>query len=64
LVHVDSTTKTLVNLNFTAFGGTLIYSVRGYIILWDDRLNADFGTVGGEIDVCMSEISDFNFSTS
>ncbi len=49
-VNVESTTKTTVNLKFSAMGKALIYSVRGYILIWDNRLSAEFGTVGGEFD--------------
>ncbi len=62
-VHVDSTTKTTVNLKFIAVGGALINSVKGYILIWDNRLSADFGTVGGELDACISGSTLYNFNT-
>ena len=51
-VHVDSTTLTTVDLKITAFEQALVYSVRGYILIWDNRLFADFGTIGGKFDAC------------
>ncbi len=55
---------TSVNLKFTAIGSALIYSIKGYILLWDNRINADFGTIGGELNPCVSGNIFYNFNTT
>jgi hypothetical protein len=63
-VNVDSTTMTSVNLKFTAIGNSLIYSVKGYILLWDNRISADYGTIGGEFNACISGYNLYYFNTA
>ncbi len=40
----------------------MVYSVRGYILVWDNRLFADFGTAGDDFGPCESGnvLRDFN----